>query len=145
MVPYEFLRIFCATAPEQEPEREAFHRVLTELNESYAMDANILLVPLSLAPHMTDKRPFQSAVAWNIRQCSVYVQVFDGDWGPPERNFEADYALALQCAANPACPMQHVALIPSAPIEEFKRSLRTILENWVATAISARQEEVVSR
>jgi len=66
---------------------------------------------VSLPATTVDKRPFQAAISENVRACRYYVQVLEDNWGPPELNFEREYALATQCVADPAMPMQAVAVL----------------------------------
>jgi len=95
----------------------------------------------------------------NIRDCSYYILLLADDWGPVERNFRSDYELALECAADPALPMQSVAVLrktlpgamsslaPVAPplpephaafstIEEFDECVGGLLTGWLESAAS---------
>jgi hypothetical protein len=125
-------RIFCATPGDVEEERTAFYRVMGKFNEAEAMPRGILLVSLALPASTADKRPYQAALAENIRSCRYYIQLLEETWGPPERNFERDYALALRSMEDPEMPMQDVAVMFKKPlvphqvdprIEELKRQL----------------------
>jgi len=126
-------RVFCATPGDLEQERQAFYEVMAGINESEAMPRGILLVSVSLPATTVDKRPFQAAISENVRACRYYVQVLEDNWGPPELNFEREYALATQCVADPAMPMQAVAVLFKKPllphqvdprIAEFKQQLQ---------------------
>jgi hypothetical protein len=156
-MPYQMHRVFCATPGDLEEERQAFYKVVAELNEQEAMPRGILFVSVSLVPNMTDKRAYQGPVAENIRACRYYIQVLEDSWGPPQRNFERDYALAMKCAGDTASPMQEVTvffkkpLLPhrvepeiqelkarlNAPefetIPEFQEQLRRQLSVWLGT------------
>src|SRR5690242_16237263 len=98
---YQMYRVFCATPGDLEEERQAFYEVMAELNSDEAMPRGILFVSVSIVPYMSDKRAVQGAVSENIRACCFYVQVLEDTWGPPQKNFERDYALALKCARDP--------------------------------------------
>lgn len=106
--------------------------MLAEFNESDAMARGVLFAPVSLPPNMADKRAFQPAVNQNIRESSFYIQVRDDDWGPAERNFEADYKLALACVDDPASPMRQAVLLESSSIEDFSSRVGGLLEDWLA-------------
>jgi hypothetical protein len=110
-----------------------------------------------MLPTVADKRAYQSAVNDNIRACRYYVMVLEDTWGPPEKNFERDYALAQRCAADPELPMQDVAVLFKKPLlphkvepavaelksgsgapefetpGEFRRQLRAVLSAWLLT------------
>jgi len=122
---YHMHRIYCATPWELEEERGAFYATVGEFNAAYAMPREVLYVPVSLGS-VPDKRPYHYAVKDNIRTCRHYIQVLDIPppdqpastiWGPPERNFERDLRLALECSADPAMPMCEVAALLRKPTE----------------------------
>jgi len=149
---YPMHRVFCATPWELEGERRAFHDVLGEFNEAEAMKRGVLYVPVSLF-NTRDKRPLQYAVDENIRDCRHYILALCDGWGPPERNFERDYRLALECSADPALPMRETAFLLKKPlpgrsspsglppvsaefstIDEFKQQVRRLFAEWIVTA-----------
>ena len=149
---YRMHRIFCATPWELEGERRAFYDVLGEFNEAEAMKRGVLYVPVSLL-NVRDKRPLQYAVDENIRDCRHYILALCDGWGPPERNFERDYRLALECSADPSLPMREIALLLQKPlpghsspsglpaaraefstIDEFKQQVRRLFAEWIETA-----------
>jgi hypothetical protein len=163
-MPYAMHRVFCAAAGDLEPERRAFYDVMAELNEAEAMPRDILFVAVSIPMETFDKRPFQAAISENIRDCRYYIQVIEDSWGPPEKNFERDYALAAQCAADPEMRMEGLAvffkkpLVPHqmdprvvefkqqlaanghppqdfADLKEYKLKLRAQLSEWLGTVI----------
>jgi hypothetical protein len=154
---YQMHRVFCGTPGDLEEERQAFYEVMGELNQEEAMPRGILFVSVSMLPNAADKRAFQSAVSDNIRACRYYVMVLEDTWGPPENNYERDYALAQRCAADPELPMQDVAIIFKKPLlpqkvepaiaalksgngapefetlGEFRGQLRAVLSAWLRT------------
>lgn len=129
---YQMHRVFCATPAGLEAEHGAFYEVMGEFNAAQAMPRGILLVSVSVVPAVFDKRPFQPAIEENIRACRFYLQVVESTWGTPERNFEADFKLALACAADPSALMQDVVVLfkrlaPESQLDpalaQFKASL----------------------
>ncbi len=155
---YSMHRIFCATPGDLEQERLAFYKVMGEFNETHAMPRGILFVSVSIVPGLVDKRALQPAVSENIRACRYYIQVLEDTWGPPQKNFERDYALAAQCAADPAQPMQEVTVLFKKPlvphqvepaiaelkrqldadadfadISQYERRLHALLARWLET------------
>jgi hypothetical protein len=133
-----------------EAERRCFYDLIGEFNEAQAMSKGILYVPVSLV-NIRDKRPVQYAVEENIRDARHFILLLSEDWGPAERNFEEDYLLARECAADPALPMREVALLhrigrsgrpladgipePDAgfsTMEEFTQCVNGLLSRWFA-------------
>ena len=142
---YQMHRVFCATSWELEGERRAFHDVLGAFNEAAAMPRGVLYVPVSLGT-MRDKRPYQYAVDENIRACRHYILALTEVWGPPERNFERDYQLALACRDDPSLPMRECAFLVNTPpagnevqpagaefrtLDEFTGHLHRLLSEWI--------------
>jgi|SRR5882672_10303393 len=156
---YRLLRVFCSTPGDLEDERQAFHDVMGELNESDGMPKGVLLVPISIVPKMANKTFFQGVVDENVRACRFFVQVLHNNWGPPAKNFEREYNLAWQLKADPASLMEDVALFfkvadgvevepvilqlrssaqqqdcsthEFASLEEYKQQLRAQLSAWL--------------
>jgi hypothetical protein len=145
-------RVFLATPWELEGERLQFCDIVSKFCEETSMAKGVLYVPVSLNP-APDKRPIQYAVEENIRACRHYILVLAEDWGPKERNFRKDYHLALDCAADPACPMRTVTVLakreswqdapelaagmpkPDAVFStaaEFRGVIAELLRNWLA-------------
>lgn len=157
-MPYTMHRIFCATPGDLEPERQAFHDVVGQVNEAEGMPRNILFVPLSIVPLMSNKLIFRTAVEDNIRQCRFFIQVLQNTWGPSTRNFEPDYNLACRLKDDPASLMEGVAMFfkaanevepgiaelkspfqsqpkcaayEFATLDEYKQQLRAQLSTWL--------------
>jgi hypothetical protein len=157
---YTLHRIFCSTPGELEAERRAFDDVVGEINQAEAMPKNFLLVPLSIAPYIVSKLPYQPVVDANVAICRFFVQVLHDTWGPPTRNFEPDYALACRLKADPAEAMEGISVFFKAAdgaqiepgilqlksslqsqrdrqayefagLNEFKRQLRAQLSDWL--------------
>jgi hypothetical protein len=151
---YRMHRVFCATSWELEGERRAFYDVVGEWNETAAMPAGILYIPVSLT-NIHDKRAYQFTVEDNIRACRHYILAISEDWGPRERNFERDYRLALECRADASLPLRQTAILvknqpdgsPSpfiatlaaagfsgavfSGVEDFQQAIRGLLEAWL--------------
>jgi hypothetical protein len=147
---FQMHRVFCATPWEMDAERGCFYDVIGQVNETHAMAKGVLYVPVSLV-NIRDKRPVQYVVDENIRDARHFILLLSENWGPTERNFENDYLLARECAADPALPMREVALLrriersgrplaegipePDAAFSttgEFKECVRDLLVRWLA-------------
>jgi len=145
---FQMHRVFCATPWELEGERRAFYDIVAEFNERAAMQRGILFVLVALS-QVRDKRPHQFSVEENIQACRYYILLLFQDWGPVERNFENDYHLALECIADPALPMQGVAVLHKKQLSgqplaagmpqpestfstraEFGQCIDTLLSRW---------------
>ena len=107
---YQMQRVFCATSWELEGERLSFYDILGQFNEREAMPAGLLYVPVSLL-NVRDKRPYQYLVEENLRESTHYILALSGGWGPPERDFQRDYRLALDYLRDVSLPMQSVNLL----------------------------------
>src|SRR5260370_41816796 len=115
-MPYEMHRIFCATPGDLEQERQAFYSVMGEFNANHAMKRNILFVSVSLPPQLSDKRGYQAVISENIRACRHYIQVLEDTWGPPQLNYEREFALAKKCIEDSSLPMTEVAVLFKSPL-----------------------------
>ena len=154
---FKMHRVFCATPWEMEAERARFYDVIGEFNEAHSVASGMLYVPVSLT-NIRDKRPMQYLVEENIRDSRHFILLLSENWGPAERNFENDYLLARECAADPALPMHEIALLrriersgrslengmpePDAAfstIDEFKECIRNLLERWFANLNADKQ------
>ncbi|MGH9666662.1 MAG: hypothetical protein ACRD9L_19730 [Bryobacteraceae bacterium] len=164
---YAMHRVFCAAPGDLEEERQAFYKVMGEFNETKAMPRGVLFVSVSLPATVFDKRPYQAVLGENIRSCRYYIQLLEDTWGPPQKNFERDYALASKCAADPEMPMQQVAILFKKPllpqqvepgvaelrqclaaenaaafrefdtVTEYRRHLHDLLSSWLPTVAAA--------
>ena len=153
---FQMHRIFCATPWELEAERNRFYDLVAAFNETNAMRGGVLYVPVTVT-NIRDKRPLQYAIDENIRDCRHYIILLLNDWGPPERNFEIDYHLAVQCVEDSTMPMRSVALLskrqPSgrkaapelpaadasfATLEEFDECILGLLSTWMESLISTK-------
>jgi hypothetical protein len=148
-------RIFCATPWELEAERYRFYDVIGRFNETAAMQNGVLYVPVTMN-NVMDKRPLQYTVDQNVRECRHYILLLTRDWGPPERNFESEYQLALEAVDDPALPMRSVAVFaktsgrplaaglpePRATFStpaEFDDCILGVLSGWLESLLAERQ------
>ena len=117
---YQFHYLYYATPFEAEAELTAFHQAIAAFNECEAMPNGHLFAALVLVPALTDKRPFQGAISENIRMSRYYIQVIEDSWGPPQRDFERDWAFAKNCQADASMPMQETILLFKTPLLPHK-------------------------
>jgi hypothetical protein len=146
---YQMLRIFCATPGGLEDERQAFHEVIAEINETAGQPAGILFVPISITPHMANKTFSQPSVDQNVRDSSFFVLVLGYTWGPPHKNFEGEFRMASQLLAQPEADMKGVAVFLKsgqlkssveecpevcefATLDDFRRRLQVQLMTWLS-------------
>ena len=156
---YSMHRIFCATPGDLEEERQAFYNVVGEFNEAQAMPQGVLFVSVALPAATTDKRPYQGAIRENICACRYFILVLEDTWGPPQLNFEREYAIATSCVNDPSLPMNQVAVLFKKPlvppqvepavgelkrklasdefegIEEYRQRLWALLSAWLPTVL----------
>jgi len=148
-MPYRMHRIFCATSLDAEEERLAFYDILAEFNEQEAMPRSVLFVPVSLIPAMSDKRLYQRAVEENIFDSRYYVLVWDGSWGPPQRNLERDWQVALECAADPQSSVLEAVMLSKGSdfgtSNEFRTALWSRLQNWLTALESPEAQQLLNR
>ena len=117
---YTFVYIFCATPFGCADEFQAFQDTLGEFNSSEAMPRGFLFTSLVIVPALVDKRPYQDAINYNLRMCRYYVQVLEDSWGPPQRDYEGDWAFVQRCIADPELPMREAAILFKAPLLPHK-------------------------
>jgi len=78
------------------------------------------LVAVSLPAQLPDKRGYQSAIHQNIGDCRYYIQLIEDTWGPPQKNYEKEYAVAKRCEADPDQLMQEVVVFFKKPLLPHK-------------------------
>jgi hypothetical protein len=157
--------VFFAAPFDGEEEFKAFHQALGAFNEEEAMPHGCLFASLVIAPALADKRPFDGSINENIRMSSYYLQVIEDSWGPPQRDFERDWAMAQRALADPALPMRETVVLFKAPLlphkvdpaivelknnllraegphaafddpRQFQKLLRTLFSRWLAAALA---------
>lgn len=162
---YTFIYVFCATPFGCADEFQAFQDTVGEFNTAEAMPKGFLFTSLALVPSLADKRPYQDAINYNLRMCRYYMQVIEDSWGPPQRDFEGDWAFVQRCIADPGLPMREAAILFKSPLlphkvdpaivelkkrllpgggsslafdnlEQFRAALRGLFSGWLDSVIS---------
>jgi hypothetical protein len=113
---FDAYRVFISTPGDLGPDRQACHDAIAQVNETTAMPAKVLLVPVGLRDNdqITGSR---SAVSDNVRWSSYFIQIFQDDWGPRDL-FRKVFLLAIECRDDASMPMRDVAVwIKNAPHE----------------------------
>ncbi|MEP6539638.1 MAG: hypothetical protein ABJF23_30170 [Bryobacteraceae bacterium] len=119
-MPYEMHRIFCAPAGDLDAECRTFFETVGSFNEQHAMERGVLLVAVSLPAQLPDKRSYQGVIHQNIADCRYYIQLLEDTWGPPQKNYEKEHAIAKRCQADPGQPMQEVVVFFKKPLLPHK-------------------------
>jgi len=127
---FEMYRVFIAAPGDLEPDRQACHEAISEVNASAAMPAGVLLVEVGLRENdqITGAR---GIVSDNVRWSSYFIQLFQDGWGPQDL-FRKLFLLAAECRDDPAMPMRKVVVcLKDAPHESNQEILqfRRELEN----------------
>jgi hypothetical protein len=113
---FDSYRIFISAPGDLEPDRQACHDAIAQVNETTAMPAKILLVSIGLRNNdqISGNR---SIVSDNVRWSTYFIQVFEDDWGPRDL-FRKLFLLAAECRDDAAMPMRDVVLcLKNAPHE----------------------------
>jgi len=162
---YRLHYVLIAVPSDGEEELRAFHQALSSFNEQEAMPNGCLFASLEIAPALPDKRPIQGSINENIRMSRYYVQVIEDSWGPPQRDFERDWAIAQRSLADSSLPMREAVLLFKLPLlphkvepaivelknsllggpgphacfdnpQQFQNILRTMLSRWLASTLA---------
>lgn len=113
---FDMHRVFLSGPGDLNTEKDVCRSVISETNETRAMEHKILLVTVGL-PEEGLVESYRAAVADNIRQCAYYVQVFQDDWGPKNLMRKMFYQ-AYDDRADEALPMKEVVVfLKDAPRE----------------------------
>jgi hypothetical protein len=125
---FDTYRVFISAPGDLEPDRQACHDVIAEVNETAAMPAKILLVSIGLREN-DQIASHRSIVSDNVRWSTYFIQIFQDDWGPRDL-FRKLFLLAAECRDDTAMPMRDVAIcLKDAPhetdpeIRAFRREL----------------------
>ena len=113
---FDSYRIFISAPGDLEPDREACHGAISQVNETTAMPAKVLLVSLGLRDneHIVGSR---AIVSDNVRWSAYFIQIFQDDWGPRDL-FRKLFLLAAECRDDAAMPMRDVVVcLKNAPHE----------------------------
>jgi hypothetical protein len=121
-------RIFISAPGDLEPDRQACHDAIAEVNKTTAMPAKVLLVSVGLLDdgHISG---YRAIVSDNVRWSRFFIQIFQDDWGPRDL-FRKLFLLAVECRDDATMPMRDVVVClkdapdeTSAEILEFRREL----------------------
>jgi hypothetical protein len=125
---FDDYRVFISAPGDLEPDRQACHDVIAEVNETTAMPAKILLVSIGLREN-NQIASHRSIVSDNVRWSTYFIQIFQDDWGSSDL-FRKLFLLAAECRDNAAMPMRDVVIcLKDAPhetspeIQAFRREL----------------------
>jgi hypothetical protein len=125
---FDTYRVFISAPGDLEPDRQACHDILAEVNETTAMPAKILLVSVGLRED-DQIVSHRSIVSDNVRWSTYFIQIFQDDWGPRDL-FRRLFLLAAECRGDAAMPMRDVVIClkdapheTSAEILAFRREL----------------------
>jgi hypothetical protein len=113
---FDAYRVFISAPGDLEPDRQVCHDILTQINESIAMPAKLLLVAIGLRDNnqITGSR---SIVSDNVRWSTFFIQLFQDDWGPRDL-FRKLFLLAAECRDDASMPMRGVVVcLKDAPDE----------------------------
>ena len=125
---FDSYRIFISAPGDLEADRQACHGVIAGVNESTAMQAKVLLIPLGLRDNEQISGS-RAIVSDNVRWSTFFFQLFQDDWGPRDL-FRKLFLLAVECREDASMPMRAVVVcLKDAPQESnaeilaFRREL----------------------
>ncbi len=125
---FDSYRVFISAPGDLEPDRQACHDVIAQVNETTAMPAKVLLVTVGLRENGQIEGS-RSIVSDNVRWSAYFIQVFQDDWGPRDL-FRKLFLLAVECRDDASMPMRDlVVCLKNAPHESnpeilaFRREL----------------------
>jgi len=125
---FETYRVFISAPGDLSRDRQACYDIISQINESIAMPAKVLMVSIGLRDNeqIASHREITSD---NVRWSSYFIQVFQDDWGSRDL-FRKLFLLALECRDDPGAPMRDVVVcLKDAPGErnadilEFRKEL----------------------
>jgi hypothetical protein len=126
---FDAYRVFISAPGDLEPDRQACHDALAQVNETTAMPAKVLLVSLGLRDN-DQISGSRAIVSDNVRWSTYFIQIFEDDWGPRDL-FRKLFLLAIECRDDASMPMRDVVVcLKNAPNEtnaeilEFRRELQ---------------------
>jgi hypothetical protein len=113
---FDSYRVFISAPGDLDADRQACYDAIAAVNESCAMPAKVLLVPVGLRDN-SQIESNRSAVSDNVRWSSYFIQMFQDDWGPRDL-FRKIFLLAPECRDDPSMPMREVVVcLKDAPHE----------------------------
>ena len=109
-------RIFISAPGDLEPDRQACHDAIAQVNEATAMPAKVLLVSVGLRDNEQISGT-RAIVSDNVRWSTYFIQIFQDDWGPRDL-FRKLFLLAVECRDDASMPMRDVVVcLKDAPHE----------------------------
>jgi hypothetical protein len=109
-------RVFISAPGDLDRDRQACYDAISQVNETTAMPAKILLVSVGLRDN-EQIAGSRSIVSDNVRWSAYFIQVFQDDWGPRDL-FRKLFLLATECRDDATMPMREVLIcLKNAPHE----------------------------
>lgn len=112
------LRVFIATPSGLAPERRAFRDILREHNDLDPQGRRVLFTPIGWEDTLGGVGRPQALINEELVNCDYFVLVLWDRWGSPtdpakpeSSGIEEEFALALECLADPDRPMRQVMVV----------------------------------
>jgi hypothetical protein len=113
---FDAYRVFVSAPGDLEREHQACYDAIAQANETTAMPAQVLLVPVGLR-NTRQIETSRNIVSENVRWSTYFIQVFEDDWGPRDL-FRKLFLLAADCRRDASMPMREVVVfLKDAPNE----------------------------
>jgi hypothetical protein len=113
---FDDYRVFISAPGDLEPDRQACHDAIAQVNEATAMPAKVLLVSVGLRENEQISGS-RAIVSDNVRWSTYFIQIFQDDWGPRDL-FRKLFLLAVECRDDASMPMRDVVVcLKDAPHE----------------------------
>lgn len=164
---FDAYRIFISAPGDVEADRQACNDAISQVNESVAMPAKVLLVAVGLRDNSVLEE-YRAITSDNVRWSSYFIQVFQDDWGARNLNYKL-FHLALECRDDASMPMRDIVVcLKNAPqernaeilefrkeleergdvhlvryskLEDLKEQLTAVLNHWIESIIAAGANE----
>ena len=161
---FDSYRIFISAPGDLEPDRQACHDAIAQVNEATAMPAKVLLVSVGLRDNEQISGT-RAIVSDNVRWSTYFIQIFQDDWGPRDL-FRKVFLLAVECRDDASMPMRDVVVcLKDAPqetnaeilafrrelderqdlrvirysgLDEIQKALKDVCTGWARALIDAR-------
>ena len=109
---FRFLWLFCRFSGALFEERDATAEAVTQFNEAHSIQRGELLGFLSCGIPLHGQR---RAVEDNIAMSRFFILVAEDVWDAPPASFANEFKLALKYKADPAMPLERIALFFRRP------------------------------
>jgi len=112
-------KIFVAAPGGLEEERQLFHEVIQEYNESEALFHSVQFIPVRWELMLGGRGRAQGIINQDLRKCDYMVLLLWDRWGSkpdsdPNSSFtsgvEEEYSVAMDCLDDPELPMQDIVV-----------------------------------